>query len=241
MKMWELAPCLLVIAWIAPPLRADAPKPSPTPVTWELQVELSQPMRIVVPGEAGPKSFWYVLYSVVNNTGQDVPFNPEIVRVNEIETETPAEQAMQNRTIAPELSADPAILGGHPRVFRAIRDKHRKTHPFLVSPIEAIGPLLQGKDNARSSVAIFPELDTRVSKFTIYFGGLSGEIITRRNPAYKRDRPTEDAIGSGEFDIQNQKEFVLRKTLALPYTLPGDVNTRRIATPVLGRSEWVMR
>lgn len=241
MNKWMLALCLPVIAWIALPLRADAPKPSPTPVSWELQIDLSEPTRIVVPGETGPRTYWYFLYTVANNTGRDVPFHPEIVRVNEIDSEAPVEHAMQNPSIAAELSVDASIVGGHPRVFRAIRDKHKKTHPFIVSPIQAIGPLLQGADNARTSAAIFPELDTRVGKFTIYFSGLSGEIVTRRNPGYDKSLAAERGTGLEELELEAQKNFVLRKTLALPYTLPGDVNTRRVATPVLGRTTWVMR
>ncbi len=113
--------------------------------------------------------------------------------------------------------------------------------PRLLAAIEAIGPLLQGRDNARTSVAIFPELDARVANFTVYFGGLSGEIVTRPNPGYDKSRAAERKSRLEELDVKTQKNFALRKALALPYTLPGDVNTRRIATPVLGRSTWVMR
>jgi len=76
-------------------------------------------------------------------------------------------------------------------------------------------------------------MDPRVSKFTLYFGGLSGERITRPNPKYDPRRPSEEN--------ENPKLFVLQKTLALPYTLPGDVKTRGAAVPVLGRMTWVMR
>ena len=241
MNNWTLALCLSAIAWTGSPVRADAPKPSPTPISWELQVELSEPVRIVVSGESAPKTYWYFLYSVVNNTDRDVPFHPEIVRVNEIDSETTAKRGLRNPDIAARLSVDVSLIGVHPRVFRAIRDKHKKTHPFMVSPIEAIGPLLQGRDNARTSVAIFPELDPRVANFTVYFGGLSGERVTRPNPGYDKLRAAERKSRLEELDVKTQKNFVLRKTLALPYTLPGDVNTRRVATPVLGRSTWVMR
>jgi hypothetical protein len=125
----------------------------------------------------------------------------------------------------------------HPKVFAAIKQRYAKTQPFLVSPVEAIGRLLQGRDNARTSVAVFPDLDPRVSKFTIYVGGLSGETQAIPNPKYN-PRLTDDEKGG---DDANPKYFVLRKTLAMPYTVPGDVKTRKTAKPVPGKMTWVMR
>ncbi len=218
---------------------ADAPKPSPTPVSWELEINVSSPSRIVVNTGREAQVFWYVLYTIVNNTGHEVTFRPEIVRVNEIESEVPAERAKAVPNKAARLTVDPALIGPDPRVYRAIRQRHAKTHPFLVTPVDVMGPLLQGRDNARTSVAIFSDLDPRVSKFTIYFSGLSGETIKRRNPAYDKSRTRSG--GAGEDDTESHKYFVLRKTLAIPYTLPGDVHTRGRATPVLGKMTWVMR
>lgn len=214
------------------PARAE-PEPNPVPSSWELTLQPSVPTRIQVDG----KIYWYFIYTVTNNTGQDVDFHPEIVRVNEIENELTAEQAVAKPEQAPKVNVDPAIVGVPTRLFKTIADQHANTHPFLVTPVKAIDRLLQGKDNAITSVAVFSDLDPRVSKFTIYFGGLSGERITRPNPTYD-SRKASAAGGSGG---ETPKLFVLRKTLAMPYTLPGDVATRRNATPVLGRMTWVMR
>jgi len=162
---------------------ADAPKPSPTPVSWELEINVSSPSRIVVNTGREAQVFWYVLYTIVNNTGHEVTFRPEIVRVNEIESEVPAERAKAVPNKAARLTVDPALIGPDPRVYRAIRQRHAKTHPFLVTPVDVMGPLLQGRDNARTSVAIFSDLDPRVSKFTIYFSGLSGENDQAAQPS----------------------------------------------------------
>lgn len=220
------------------------PEPSPVRVSWELSFEPAPPLRIEVDTGKGPQTYWYVLYTVTNNTGEDIDFHPEIVRVNEIETELPAAQAKALPEKAPCITVDPAIVGLHSAVFRKIQDRHKKTHPFLVPPVEAIGKLLQGRDNARTSVAVFPDLDPRVSKFTVYVSGLSGERVTKPNPMYNPQRASSEAdktagktAGSGG----NPKFFVLRKTLGIPYTLPGDVKTRRTARPKLGRMTWVMR
>lgn len=222
----------LAVASIA---RAE-PEPNPIPISWELSLQPSLPTRIQVDG----KRYWYVLYTVTNNSGQDVDFNPEIVRVNEIESDATAKQAEARPDQAPRLLVSPAIVGVPTPLFKAIADRHRRTHPFLITPVKAISRLLQGKDNAITSVAVFPDLDPRVSKFTIYFGGLSGETITRANPMYATQKSTGDNGKPGAAEA-NPKIFVLRKTLAMPYTLPGDPVTRRNAAPVLGRMTWVMR
>lgn len=208
------------------------PQPSPVPTAWELTLQPTEPTRIVVDLGGVKKTFWYFLYTVTNNTGQDVDFHPEIVRVSEIETEATASQAQKTPDQAPRITPEPAIIGLDSRVFKAIAERHQRTHPFLVAPVKAIERLLQGRDNARTSVAVFPDLDPRASKFTIYFGGLSGEQTSKPNPTHNPKKAESE---------DNPRFFVIRKTLAMPYTIPGDERTRTTAIPVLGRMTWVMR
>jgi len=220
-----------------------APEPSAVPESWELSLEPSPPMRIQVKHGSGVRTYWYILYTVTNDGYEDVDFHPEVARVAEIESEVPADQAASMPEKAARISVEPAIVGLHPTIFAAIKSRHAKTHPFLVEPVNAITRLRVGKDNGLTSVIVFPDLDPRVSRFTVYFGGLSGERIIKRNPVYRAvadsDGPKADQSGGDE--AENPKFFVLRKTLAMPYTLPGDERTRRDATPVLGRMGWVMR
>src|SRR5437588_12379146 len=58
--------------------RADYPKPSPYPISWELKFDHDMPQRIVVkaPGVAAPQAYWYLTYTVTNNTGQEQTFLP---------------------------------------------------------------------------------------------------------------------------------------------------------------------
>ncbi len=225
------------------PIQA-APEPSPVPISWELTLKHSPPMRIQVDLGSGPGTYWYVLYSVTNNTSEDHDFHPEIVRVSEIESELPATQAVKSPEKAARIETHAAMVSLHPKIFTAISKLHAKTHPFLVQPVDAIGRLRQGKDYTISSVMVFPELDPRASRFTIYIGGLSGERIRKPNPAY---HPRMESKGSGQSagkstgKTANPKYYYMSKTLAIPYTLPGDIKTRRIATPALGRRNWVMR
>jgi hypothetical protein len=220
--------CLLLVG-VATASVGAAPEPAATRVAWELKLETSAPTRI----EVGGTIYWYILYTVNNDTGQDVDFQPEIVRVSEIDTELPADKVAKQPNQASQILTDPSIVGVPSPVFAAIQQLTARTHPFLVTPVKAIGRILQGKDNAVTSVAVFKDLDPRAGKFTIYFSGLSGEQRSLPNPKYDPK--------AGDKSETNPKVFVLRKTLAMPYTLPGDARTRRVATPALGRLTWVMR
>lgn len=218
------------------------PKPSPTPIAWELKFKSQELARIDVDTGKGVQTFWYMLYTVTNQTGEDVDFNPEVVRVSEIdEASSPAQPSAAGS--GPALLVEEAVVGVHPKVFEAIKKLYAKTQPFLISPVEAIGKLRQGADNALTSVVVFPALDPRVSKFTIYFSGLSGERITMPNPSYDPKRPSAEGkpVGQQMLAPENPKFFVLRKTLAMPFVLPGDAASKRHAKPVMGQLGWVMR
>src|SRR5690242_11117649 len=58
--------------------RADYPKPNPYPISWELKFDHNLPQRIVVkvPGVSAPQAYWYLTYTVTNNTGQEQTFLP---------------------------------------------------------------------------------------------------------------------------------------------------------------------
>ena len=106
-RMWKISGAIAALfGAIALPLRAE-PTPSPIQTSWELTLQPGTPSRI----QADGRTYWYMLYTVINNTGQDVDFHPDIVRVNEIENELTAEQAAAQPDRAPRVSVDPAIVG----------------------------------------------------------------------------------------------------------------------------------
>jgi len=55
----------------------DFPEPSPYPISWELKFDHSKPKRIVVtsPGQ-GSRAYWYVTYTVTNESKDDQTFLP---------------------------------------------------------------------------------------------------------------------------------------------------------------------
>jgi hypothetical protein len=193
-----------------------APKPSIAPVNWELGFSYHDPHRITLtlPGDDTPTSFWYVLYTVTNTTDREVPFYPTFDIVTD------------------QLQV---VAGGEqisPSVYDAIRVRHAKAYPFFVNPAEMYGLVLTGEDNARTSAIAFRDLDPEVNHFALHVGGLSGEVARVRNPGYDHNSPVS---------ASNTPFFVLRKTLAISYDIPGDPRTRMEAIPVRVKQEWVMR
>src|SRR5207248_1100298 len=81
--LWRLntmrfASFLLVLSLLVFPAKADYPKPSPYPISWELTFQHDKPKRIVVnvPGRPAPVAYWYLMYSVTNKTDQEQTFLP---------------------------------------------------------------------------------------------------------------------------------------------------------------------
>ena len=196
-------------AWAGP--RADVVSAS-----WTLDFRFHDPQRIslVLPGDDRPTSFWYVLFEVANNTRRDVEFFPTF------------------RVVTSELEI---VEGGDeisPSVYQAVFERHKIEYPFLVPPAKVTGPILQGNDNARASVAIFREFDHQADGFTLYVGGLSGEMTRLANPSFDPNQ--------GE-SKSNPRSFILRRSLKVVYDLPGDPDTRSESAPVRRSREWVMR
>jgi hypothetical protein len=206
-----------------------APSPSVAPKSWELDFDFADPQTITLqfPGAAAPQTFWYILYTVTNNSRREVQFLPRF-------------EMMTN--IMQVVAGDPGI---NPQVFEAIKRRHRPTYPLLIEPVKIMGRLLQGPDNAKSSVAIWPQINIKANQFTVYVAGLSGESVLLRNPNYKAGQPEyiTKKLGDGTEikAVVNPKFFTLRKTFAVRYILPGDEQTRATARAGRRGTEWIMR
>jgi len=205
------------------------PEPGEVPKNWELRFEYLDPQRIAVqlPGEDVPRTYWYVVYTVTNESGQAIQFLPSF----ELMTDT--------------MKVYPSEIGVHPAVYEAIKKRHRKTHPFMTEPVRMIGRLLHGEDNARDSVAVWADFDPHASRFTVFGGGLSGETRQVRNPLHNASKPEvameEMPDGSTLETVVNPKHFTLRKTLVIRYEFPGAESTRDRSKPRGRPHTWIMR
>ena len=172
--------------------RAEIPKPSPYPISWELNFEHSKPKRIVVdvPGESAPKAYWYMTYTVTNKTGMEQIWAPTFELVD-----NDGKIVKAGHNIAPEA-------------FGKIKDLEK--NQFLQPMNTAVGDLHQGDDQAKDSVAIWKEPNPRMGTFKIFVGGLSGEVVVLK-----------DDDGKDVKDPDGQP-VLLRKTLELTYAVYGD-------------------
>jgi hypothetical protein len=191
--------------------RADYPKPSPYPISWELSFEHSKPKRIVVdvPGQSTPKGYWYITYTVTNKTDKEQTFLPIFQLVTK-----------EGKVIRSDKNIPASV-------FQAI--KGREHIKFLEPYTKVAGELRIGDDQAKDSVAIWEEPESKMGTFSIYVGGLSGESVFLKNEKGEQEK---DADG---------KPIILRKTLQLNYQIPGD-EIRPGDDPVIEKdSNWVMR
>lgn len=203
----------LLLAWsgLVAEVRANYPKPSPYPVSWQLDFDYGTPRRIVVetPGTSAPKAYWYLPYTVTNNTDREQMFLP----VFELMT-ADGQIIRSDRNI-------PAV------VFNEI--KRRENKPLL-EPFPAIAGLLRiGEDQAKDGVAIWEEPADRMGRFSIFVAGLSGETANLK-----------DAQGNVMKD-GNGNPVLLRKTLQLNFHVRGDEVYRGEDAVAENEKEWVMR
>lgn len=212
----------------APEPVGTGPEPSPTPISWEIELRFSDPKRIElrVPGRDKPETFWYMLYTATNVSDTTQWFYPRF------------------QVVTSDLRVVEADVGVDPLVFDAIRERHRLTHRYLVAPAAVIGDLKSGDDNARESVAIWPASELDVNQFSVYVGGLSGETRILRNPAFDPGKPETASVGDADDAREvtvNPRFFALRKTLEIRYELPGSASARRSAVPERRSVRWIMR
>ncbi|MCB9849521.1 MAG: hypothetical protein H6817_02315 [Phycisphaerales bacterium] len=207
---------LLVALALCTPAAFAAPKPSAAVRNWELDFEFHDLQRIELqlPGDSRPTTYWYLLYTVTNNSGKDVDFYPSFELVT---------SSLQVVTAGDHIS---------PRVNDAIAARHIKLFPFFRDPTKVAGRLLQGPDNARTSAAVFRNFDPDANALQVFVSGLSGEIVSVPNPVFDPESPESQ---------QNVRFFPLRKTFVITYDLPGDVRTRRESPAIRTGTEWVMR
>lgn len=179
------------------------PEPAIVSKTWEFDVKVGTPKSVAVPDINGEiQWYWYMTYRVGNNTGQDRLFIPEI----HIATD----------------EGDILVAGQHvpPAAFDVIKKRERNT--LLLSPVQIVGRMLQGRDFIKEGVAIWPAFGHPIDRMDIFLSGLSGETQAIKLP------------GNGE-------EVFVRKTMMVKYHLPGGkVHPERQPVKLLD-TEWIMR
>ena len=168
----RVLPALLAAAALAAPYaptalapaRAEYPTPSPYPVSWEFDFEADPLRRIVVtvPGERQPQAFYYLSYTVTNDTDRERPFLPVFTMV------TREGQAIRSDQGVPY------------KVYAEIKQRLRDAR--LQDFVGVAGPLRVGEDEQKRGVAIWPAPLREMGDFEVYVEGLSGETANPTNP-----------------------------------------------------------
>src|SRR5690554_1282665 len=110
--------------------------------------------------------------------------------------------------------------------------------PFLRDVPGITGRLLQGEDNARTGIAIWPDFDPAVGEVEIFVGGLSGENVHIQLPATV---DVTEVNSRGDTVTVQRDHLLLTKTLSLRYRVPGQAASRHRVRVTLDEKRWVMR
>ena len=188
---------------------AVAPEPDPVPTRWQLDLDIVDLRVRTMPTDEGPRPFFYLTYQVTNNSGEDILFAPRW-----------------------ELATDEGDLlrSGHGVPMAVTRDLlEMLENPFLESQVEISGPLLQGEENAREGLVIWPVTGLHIDEIQLFGAGFSGETATLEVPDPATGQP---------------KRVVLRKTFEVDYQVLGDldiVSSAPLTRAGTGRTRWIMR
>lgn len=197
------------------------PKPSINRIAWELDFQYTTPTRITVKaaGADGPRAYWYMPFTVTNLTQDEQPFLPVIELLDD-----KGKLHKSDQNIPKE-------------VFEEIKKREGKK---LMEPLSKVsGRLLVGADQARDSVAIWPEPVERMGSFTIFVSGLSGEAVWYKDG---KETPAKDIKWFGDAAAKaDAAGEILRKTLQLDYQVPGDEFYQGRDKILEKDKRWVMR
>lgn len=181
------------------------PEPDPIPTKWEFRFEPG-PLRMAmvdVDG-VGVQRYFYFTYRITNYWDNDLLFAPDV----ELRT-SDATVSRSGREVPRQVTQD--ILG-------------RLDNPLMEDPLGIVGQVLQGPENARDGVVIWPAQDLDVDEVSIFFGGLSGETRVYET-------------GSGD----DARRFTLRKTMMLRYETPGNFGEKNNQVLPVTETRWIMR
>ena len=150
------------------------PKPAVVPSSsdWNLDVEYSRAFQVSMnlPGDkAGtpPRRFWYMIVTVTNNTGRDVPFYPACNLV----TDTFKVIAAGKDTMKV--------------VFDKVKHLQQGRYPFLEQLGYTGSRLLEGEDNAKDIAIIWPDFDVNAKNVELCIAGFSNETVAIDHPIKK--------------------------------------------------------
>jgi hypothetical protein len=188
------------------PAVVAAPEPDPVPRRWQLTVTPG-PLRVTsVEHQGQSKLYYYMTYKVVNSSDTDLLFTPSFEMAND-----EGELKRSGRDVPAAVTA---------KILETLENT------FLEDQINIVGTLLQGEENAKEGLVVWPVNTPHVRAIEVFGNGFSGEART---------------IDASDPVTKGTKRVTLRKTLMLRYQPLGETKaTGAESLPVI-EQRWIMR
>ncbi len=156
MNFKNIASLFILICGVA--LAAPRPSLAPSADIWTIDVVYTQPKQFAVKsGNNQVERYWYIILSLVNNTGRDVPFYPKF----ELMTDT-----------WDITSSDTGIVKG---IYDSLKLMNQGSFPFMVTMDEVEHKILQGRDNSVDLLVVWKDFDLAAKGVKMFFAGFSNE------------------------------------------------------------------
>ncbi|MBN8645950.1 MAG: hypothetical protein J0L61_12005 [Planctomycetes bacterium] len=203
LRLMTLLVLTLTLVAVGSRSAVGAPEPEAIPRRWEVRVEPGplRCMNVEVPGK-GAQSFFYMTFKATNLSGQDLYFAPSF------------DLALSDGTVSRSGRDVPA------EATRAILEY--VNNPFLKEEIALQGQFLQGPENAKEGLVVWPARTLKLSEASVYMAGFSGETKSIVRP-------------------DTGKAHVLRKTLMLRHEVNGEIDPSLNTTLTRSVQRWILR
>jgi hypothetical protein len=190
----------------ATPMAVAAPEPDPVPRRWQLTVTPG-PLRVTrVEHDGQSRLYYYMTYKVVNTSDTDLLFTPSFEMAND-----EGELKRSGRDVPAAVTA---------KILELLEN------PLLDDQINIVGTLLQGEENAKEGLVVWPVNTPHVRAIEVFGNGFSGE--TRTIDAY-------------DPQTKGKKRVTLRKTLMLRYQPLGETKPTGAENLPVIEQRWIMR
>jgi hypothetical protein len=181
-------------------LGGSYPTPAPVPVRWELEFKPGE-LRMYQDSQTGAY-YWYFTYLISNRTDSKQIWAPTFTLFNEL-----GEITVSGKNVPTRIVRD---------LMDLLRNK------LLEDQNQIIGDILQGPENAKEGLVVWPAANPQVNEISMFVAGISGESARVHDP-------------------KTGNEVILRKTLQRDYVIPGDATARGGDPVKLNTETWVMR
>lgn len=205
-KRWLLPTVMALVSLVLVSTSRAAPEPDPVPRRWQLNLKLGE-LRLAKVDVGGEIStYFFLTYRVTNTSGQDLLFAPSF----EMATDE-GEVLRSGRDVPTAVTR---------QILEMVND------PLVEDQLSILGMILQGEENAKDGVVIWPATDLDINEVSVYASGFSGETET----VQLLDRATGQLV-----------PFLHRKTLMARYRIPGELFRRGTEPFEVYEQRWIMR